>query len=97
MKDTVRERIMFGKSDIHGWGVFARQTLRAGDMVIEYIGHTMRGTVADVRERNYYDKIVGAGTYIFRINDNLVIDATKVIRIEGGKIALCSFSFFFIK
>ncbi|KAL7184168.1 hypothetical protein ACSBR2_026343 [Camellia fascicularis] len=47
MRETYRKRLTFGKSGIHGFGIFAKQPHRAGDMVIEYIGEILRPSVAD--------------------------------------------------
>ncbi|WOK95128.1 histone-lysine N-methyltransferase TRX1-like [Canna indica] len=77
MKTTFRRRLAFGKSKIHGFGVFAKLSHKAGDMVIEYIGELVRPTIADIRERRFYNSLVGAGTYMFRIDDERVIDATR--------------------
>ncbi|XP_042459563.1 histone-lysine N-methyltransferase TRX1-like isoform X1 [Zingiber officinale] len=77
MKTTFRKRLAFGKSKIHGFGVFAKLLHKAGDMVIEYIGELVRPTIADIRERFIYNSLVGAGTYMFRIDDERVIDATR--------------------
>eukprot|EP00898_Chlorokybus_atmophyticus_P001841 jgi/Chlat1/2658/Chrsp178S02478 len=77
MRHSLYERLAFGKSAIHGWGAFAKQRFRAGDMVVEYIGESVRPSVADLRERRCYDAIVGAGTYMFRVDDNKVVDATR--------------------
>ncbi|XP_073001650.1 histone-lysine N-methyltransferase TRX1-like isoform X1 [Typha latifolia] len=77
MKTTFRKRLAFGKSRIHGFGVFAKLTHKAGDMVIEYIGELVRPTIADIRERRIYNSLVGAGTYMFRIDDERVVDATR--------------------
>ncbi|KAK4489122.1 hypothetical protein RD792_004916 [Penstemon davidsonii] len=77
MKETLKTRLAFGKSSIHGYGVFAKYPHRAGDMVIEYTGELIRRTVADRREHLIYNKLVGAGTYMFGINDEYVIDATR--------------------
>ncbi|KAG6422852.1 hypothetical protein SASPL_113234 [Salvia splendens] len=77
MKETYRRRLAYGKSRIHGFGVFTKLPYKAGDMVIEYTGEIIRGSVADRREHLSYDKLVGAGTYIFRVDDNRVLDATK--------------------
>ncbi|XP_042421325.1 histone-lysine N-methyltransferase TRX1-like isoform X2 [Zingiber officinale] len=76
MKTTFRRRLAFGKSKIHGFGVFAKLSHKAGDMVIEYIGELVRPTIADIRERFIYNSL-GAGTYMFRIDDEHVIDATR--------------------
>ncbi|KAM7260046.1 hypothetical protein ACFE04_015787 [Oxalis oulophora] len=77
MKETFRKRLAFGKSGIHGFGIFAKHPHRAGDMVIEYTGELVRPSIADRRERFIYNSLVGAGTYMFRIDDERVIDATR--------------------
>ena len=43
-------------------------------MVIEYIGELIRNEVAEHREKEY--DYANRGVYMFRIDDNLVIDAT---------------------
>lgn len=43
-------------------------------MVIEYAGELIRSTLTDKRERNYNSR--GIGCYMFKIDDNLVVDAT---------------------
>lgn len=77
MKATFRRRLAFGKSRIHGFGVFAKVAHKAGDMMIEYIGELVRPPISDIRERRIYNSLVGAGTYMFRIDDERVIDATR--------------------
>ncbi|GMH29110.1 hypothetical protein Nepgr_030953 [Nepenthes gracilis] len=77
MRETFRKRLAFGKSRIHGFGIFAKQPHRAGDMVIEYTGEIVRPSVADRREHLIYNSLVGAGTYMFRVDDERVIDATR--------------------
>ena len=46
-------------------------------MLIEYAGELVRRSVADARERRCYDKLVGAGTYVFGLNEELCVDATQ--------------------
>ncbi|KAJ3693265.1 hypothetical protein LUZ60_008745 [Juncus effusus] len=77
MKESYRKRLAFGKSRIHGFGVFAKVPHKAGDMVIEYIGELVRPHIADIREKRIYNSLVGAGTYMFRIDDERVVDATR--------------------
>ncbi|KAF5733855.1 histone-lysine N-methyltransferase ATX2-like [Tripterygium wilfordii] len=77
MRETFRKRLAFGKSGIHGFGIFAKHPHRAGDMVIEYIGEVVRPSIADRREHFIYNSLVGAGTYMFRIDKERVIDATR--------------------
>ncbi|XP_010457683.1 PREDICTED: histone-lysine N-methyltransferase ATX2-like isoform X2 [Camelina sativa] len=77
MKETYRKRLAFGKSGIHGFGIFTKLPHRAGDMVIEYTGELVRAPIADKREHLIYNSMVGAGTYMFRIDNERVIDATR--------------------
>lgn len=71
---TINHRICFGKSGIHGWGLFAKRKLQQGEMVAEYVGERIRGSVADLRERKYRSQ--GKDCYFFMINEDVVIDAT---------------------
>ncbi|XP_057436320.1 histone H3-lysine(4) N-trimethyltransferase ATX1-like [Lotus japonicus] len=77
MRETFRKQLAFGKSRIHGFGIFAKHPYKGGDMVIEYTGELVRPTIADRREHFIYNSLVGAGTYMFRIDDERVIDATR--------------------
>ena len=45
-------------------------------MVIEYVGEMVRQTVADDRERRYEAQGVGS-SYLFRVDLDYIIDATK--------------------
>ncbi len=45
-------------------------------MVIEYVGEVIRAAVADKREKAYERQGIGS-SYLFRINEDLVVDATK--------------------
>lgn len=69
-----------GKSRIHGWGAITKRAHQKGDLIIEYSGELIRPSVADAREQQLYDRLVGAGTYIFRMNDNTCVDATRAGR-----------------
>ena len=77
MSANWKKFILSGKSAIHGWGAFSTKKLKAGDMVIEYVGELVRPSVADMRERKMYNKLVGAGTYVFRLNTEWCVDATR--------------------
>lgn len=65
-------------SKIHGWGLFADQPFRKGDVVAEYIGEYVTNPVADAREKVYQEQRVQ--DYQFRLDDLFVIDAT----LKGG-------------
>lgn len=51
------KRIAFGKSGIHGWGIFARADIPADSMVTEFRGSVIRGVLADVREARYRQQV----------------------------------------
>ena len=72
-----KKKLLFAKSFIHSWGLFAREIIPKGEMVIEYVGQVVRTKMADFREEVY--KIEGMhSSYFFRIDEDLVIDATYV-------------------
>ncbi|KAL3313583.1 hypothetical protein Ciccas_007814 [Cichlidogyrus casuarinus] len=70
-----KKQLTFAKSPIHSWGLIALEPIAADEMVIEYVGHIVRRCVADVREQQYESKGIGS-SYMFRIDDQFVIDAT---------------------
>ncbi|KAJ6635818.1 Histone-lysine N-methyltransferase trithorax [Pseudolycoriella hygida] len=74
LKETYKETVGVYRSHIHGRGLFCNRDIEAGEMVIEYAGELIRSTLTDKRER-YYDSR-GIGCYMFKIDDNLVVDAT---------------------
>ena len=45
--------------------------------MIEYAGEMVRPSVADRREAASYNQLVGAGTYVFTLDDDYMVDATK--------------------
>ncbi|KAJ1679795.1 histone methyltransferase set1 [Spiromyces aspiralis] len=70
------KRLVFSKSPIHDWGLFAVEPIHPGDFVIEYIGERIRQKLADIREERYEKEGIGS-SYLFRVDDETVIDATK--------------------
>lgn len=71
-----KKPVTFARSSIHNWGLYAVENISANDMIIEYVGEKVRQQVADVRERRYLKSGIGS-SYLFRIDENTVIDATK--------------------
>ncbi|KAJ3130228.1 hypothetical protein HK100_008151 [Physocladia obscura] len=71
-----KNRLRFARSKIHDWGLFALEPIQADDIVIEYIGEMIRQKVADHREKIYEKSGIGS-SYLFRIDDDNIIDATK--------------------
>lgn len=71
-----KKQLKFAKSAIHDWGLFAMEPIAADEMVIEYVGQMIRPIVADLREAKY--EAIGIGSsYLFRIDMETIIDATK--------------------
>ena len=71
-----KKPVRFARSAIHNWGLYAMEDISANDMIIEYVGEKVRQQVADMRERRYLKSGIGS-SYLFRIDENTVIDATK--------------------
>ncbi len=70
-----KKMLKFSRSRIHGWGLYALEQIQPEAMIIEYVGEVVRPTVADERERKYEKRGMGS-SYMFRIDDAAVIDAT---------------------
>lgn len=71
-----KKPVKFARSAIHNWGLYAMENISANDMIIEYVGEIVRQRVADHREETYLRSGIGS-SYLFRIDENTVIDATK--------------------
>lgn len=74
-----KKLVKFDRSAIHNWGLYAEEDIAMNDMIIEYVGEKVRQRVADLREQRYQQQGIGS-SYLFRIDDDTVIDATK----KGG-------------
>ncbi|KAF1920016.1 complex proteins associated with Set1p component N-domain-containing protein [Ampelomyces quisqualis] len=72
-----KKLVKFDRSAIHNWGLYAQENIAANDMIIEYVGEKVRQRVADLREVRYDQQGVGS-SYLFRIDEDTVIDATKM-------------------
>ncbi|KAL3497318.1 hypothetical protein ACH5RR_040050 [Cinchona calisaya] len=71
------------KSRIHGLGLYTSQFISRGGMVVEYVGEIVGLHVADKRETEYQagKKLqYKSACYFFRIDKELIIDATR----KGG-------------
>ena len=56
-------------------GLFAEEPIAEGELVIEYVGELIRARIADMRESRYEQIGIGS-SYLFRIDEANVIDAT---------------------
>ncbi|KAF8085732.1 hypothetical protein N665_0649s0008 [Sinapis alba] len=71
-----KKRLRFQQSNIHDWGLVALEPIDAEDFVIEYVGELIRSSISEIRERQYEKMGIGS-SYLFRLDDGYVIDATK--------------------
>jgi SET domain-containing protein len=71
-----KRQLKFQKSPIHEWGLFTENSIQANEMVVEYIGEVIHQQVAKEREREYERCGIGS-SFLFRVDDDTVIDATK--------------------
>ncbi|KAJ6953213.1 hypothetical protein NC652_005038 [Populus alba x Populus x berolinensis] len=71
-----KKRLCFQQSKIHDWGLVALESIEAEDFVIEYVGELIRPQISDIRER-LYEKMGIGSSYLFRLDDGYVVDATK--------------------
>lgn len=74
-----KKLVKFDRSAIHGWGLYAEENIAVNDLIIEYVGEKVRQKVADMRELRYEKQGVGS-SYLFRMIDDEIVDATK----KGG-------------
>ena len=73
------KRVAIGRSCTHGWGAFALERCRVGDLVGEYRGELVSQDEAD-RRGKIYDKL--NCSFLFNLDDELVVDATR----KGAKM-----------
>ncbi len=74
--EPIEQRLSVRRSAIHGWGLFARRPIPSHSLVIEYTGEVVRGPVADQRELQYERLRLGGSCYLFRLDDEHIVDAT---------------------
>ena len=74
-----KKPVKFARSAIHNWGLYAMENIPKDEMIIEYVGERVRQSVADLREARYLKSGIGS-SYLFRIDESTVVDATK----KGG-------------
>ncbi|CAN7990201.1 unnamed protein product [Ixodes hexagonus] len=74
LKDSAKATVGVYRSLIHGRGLYSKRNIDAGEMVIEYAGQVIRSVLTDKRERLYESR--GIGCYMFRMDEDQVVDAT---------------------
>lgn len=78
MKQEWRHNVYLARSKIQGLGLYAARDIEKHTMVIEYIGELIRAELAEAREKRY--DAANRGIYMFRLDEQRVIDAT----LSGG-------------
>ncbi|KAK1884965.1 Histone-lysine N-methyltransferase 2C [Dissostichus eleginoides] len=78
MTSEWKTNVYLARSRIQGLGLYAARDMEKCTMMIEYIGTIIRSEVANRKERLY--EAQNRGVYMFRIDNDFVIDAT----ITGG-------------
>lgn len=74
-----KKPVKFARSAIHNWGLYTEENINKDDMIIEYVGEQVRQQISEIREKKYLKQGMGS-SYLFRIDEDTVIDATK----KGG-------------
>ena len=74
MKQEWRQNVVLARSGIQGLGLYAARDLEKHQMIIEYIGEVIRTELTDIREKRY--EAQNRGIYMFRLDDERVLDAT---------------------
>jgi hypothetical protein len=80
------KRVSIGRSSIHGWGTFIRESAQKGDFIMEYRGEMISQNEADRRGKRF-DKI--DSTFLFNLCEEVCIDATR----KGSKAKFANHSF----
>jgi len=71
-----RQRFKVSRSSIHGWGLFVKEPISKGEMLIEYQGNLIRASLADRFLEKYTRLGIPGDCYIFRIDESIHVDAT---------------------
>lgn len=68
--------LFVSKSGIEGYGVYTKSPIKKGDFVIFYEGEIINHKEL-LRRQEYYDKIGFNKSYVFKIDDDIILDASK--------------------
>jgi histone-lysine N-methyltransferase SETD1 len=75
LHNSRQKQVKFARSNIHKYGVVALQPIRSGDFIIQYVGEIVRKQVSALREKRY-EAAGEDSSYLFRLDEEYVIDAT---------------------
>uniref|UniRef100_A0A183ETL1 Histone-lysine N-methyltransferase n=1 Tax=Gongylonema pulchrum TaxID=637853 RepID=A0A183ETL1_9BILA len=74
MKKEWKNTVYLARSRIQGLGLYASRDIEMNSMIIEYKGEVIRSEVGEMREKKYEGQ--NRGVYMFRVDDERLIDAT---------------------
>ncbi|VDN01426.1 unnamed protein product, partial [Thelazia callipaeda] len=74
MKKEWKNTVYLARSRIQGLGLYASRDIEMNSMIIEYKGEVIRSEVGEMREKKY--EAQNRGVYMFRIDEERLIDAT---------------------
>lgn len=78
-------RTVAGRSDVHGWGIFATLDIVRNELVGEYVGEVIEDQEAERRGR-VYDLL--NSNFLFDITTNYSLDSSRI----GNKLRYCNHS-----
>jgi hypothetical protein len=61
------KKVVFERSGVHGWGLFAGEEIAADEFIIQYVGELIRPALSDTRER-MYEAAGQDSSYLFRLD-----------------------------
>lgn len=76
---STQKLVVLKNSSIHSYGLVLMEPAEPGDLILEYVGELVRASVANIREWHYEREYCGDGiasSYLFRLDDIMVIDAS---------------------
>lgn len=74
LKTEWQTNVLLRRSAIQGLGLYARKFIERNTMLIEYVGQLIRTCLTDRREDYYNSRNMGC--YMFKIDDEVTVDAT---------------------